>query len=217
MAQTCISLICPVCSKPFDKPIAYYNQSVKRNAPHYCSKVCAGLGRRNNKSPEQLKLEKAEYDRLYREKNAERLKSEKQEYFKKDYAANPEKYREQRQNRMPYHIEYCRQPKARAKEREARYRRNGQNKTKSCLCCKKDKRIIDFSCYLVFPDNRNYLCKECESTQDKELCITTREVLQCIRTSLHKHQSTLTIRDYTMYPYLIEAHKYSLLLKRLTR
>lgn len=212
-----VSLVCPTCSKQFDKPIAYYNQSVKRNAPHYCSKACAGLGRRLNKTSEQLKAEKAEYDRLYREKNAERLKQQKKEKFQKDYTANPEKYRERRQNRMPYHVAYCRLPKARAKEKEARYRRLGQNKTKKCLRCKKDKRIIEFEAYTVFPDKRLYQCKECETIQSKELGVTTRFILACIRSILHKHQSNLTIRDITPYPYFIEAYKYSLLLKRLTK
>lgn len=212
-----ISLVCPICSNHFDKPIAYYNQSVKRNAPHYCSKACAGLGRRLNKTSEQLKAEKAEYDREYREKNLERLKQQKKEAFQKDYTANPEKYREQRTKRMPYHVIYCRLPKARAKEREARYRRLGQDKTKKCLCCEKDKRLIEFEGYLVFPDKRHYMCKECETIQEQELGVTTRGVLQCIRSGLHKHQSKLTIRDFTPYPHLIESHKYLLLLKRLTK
>lgn len=215
MAYT--SLICPVCNKQHQKENGHLNRAIKLGAPVYCSKECAGIGRRHNKTPEQLKAEKAAYDKAFRENNRVRLKAEKAEAFKKDYAANPEKYREIRKKRMPQHVIYCRLPKARAKEREARYRRLGQNKTKNCLCCKKDKRIIEFEHYPIFPDGRNYLCKECEALQAKELGVTTKEVLQCIRSGLHKHKSKLTIRDFTPYPYLIEAHKYSLLLKRLTK
>ncbi|WP_298845548.1 hypothetical protein [uncultured Clostridium sp.] len=217
MAESTISLVCPVCKKQYEKHMAYYNQSIKRDAPQYCGKICAGLGRRLNKTHEQLKAEKAKYDDEYRKNNQKRIKQKKKEAFKKSYAENPDKYREQRKKRMPYHIEYCRQPKVRAKEKEARYRREGKNGTKKCLGCGKDKHVIEFQGYLIFPDKRHYICKECEAIQDKELDITTREVLQCIRSGLNKHQSNLTIRDFTPHPYLIEAHKYLLLLKRSIR
>lgn len=212
-----MKLICPVCKISHDKSVGAYNAAMKRCGIIYCGRTCAGVGRRQNKTPEQLKAEKAEYDKIYREKNLERIKKAKSEAFKKDYADNPDKYREQRQKRMPQHIIYCRMPKHRAKEKEARYRRLGQTKNKECLICQTEKRIIEFVAYAVFPDGRNYICKACEDKEEKEMGISLREVLQTIRTALHKHESSLTIRDYTPYPYLIEAHKYSLLLKRLTK
>jgi hypothetical protein len=217
-----MELICPICHKTYFRRTGHYNRSIKLGAKLYCSKDCFSAGRKlqfdkHLKTTEQLKAEKAEYDREYRKKNLEALKIKKAEAFKKDYAANPEKYREIRKKRMPQHVIYCRLPKARSKEREARYRRNGQTKLKKCLICKEEKRIIRFTHYAIFPDNRHYMCRECETKQDEELNISTKEVLQCIRSNLHKHQSNLTIRDFTSYPYLIESHKYLLLLKRLTK
>lgn len=214
-----MKIICATCGKESEKSTGDYNWSVRRGLKLYCNRTCAGIGRRtlHLKTPEQLKAEKAEYDREYRKKNAERLKIEKAEWFKKDYYANLEKYRKQRQQRMPYHVEYCRKPDQRTKERLRNRKKNGLTKVKACLCCGEEKELINFESYLIFPDNRLYMCKDCEENDLNELGITTREVLQCIRTGLYKTESVLTIRDYTPYPHLIEAHKYLLLLKRLTK
>lgn len=118
-----ITLNCPVCKKDYDKRLAYHNVAIKRNAKEYCSHNCFGVGRKlefdkHLKTPEQLKAEKAEYDREFRKKNAERLKKEKADFFQKDYKANPEKYKAIRQKRMPQHVEYCRQPEYKAKKVE---------------------------------------------------------------------------------------------------
>jgi len=217
-----MNLICPICSKEYEKSTGHYNRAVKLGAKLYCSKPCSSIGRKlqsdkHLKTPEQLKTEKADYDKKYRYYNKEGIKIKKAEAFKKDYAENPEKYKEIRKKRMPEHIIYCRLPKARAKEREARYRRLGQDKTKKCLICHSQKRLIDFESYDVFQDKRNYMCKECEQNQFKELGIKVRDVLQCIRSGLVKQKSKLKIRDIAKYPYLIESNKYLLLLKRLTK
>lgn len=124
-----ISLICPVCKKQYEKSTGHYNRAVKLNAKMYCSKSCFSVGRKlefdkHLKTPEQLKAEKSEYDKKYREKNLEAIKQRKKEAFQKDYKANPEKYRLERQRRMKSHVEYCRQPeyKAYKKEYDHRYR-----------------------------------------------------------------------------------------------
>lgn len=97
---------CYYCGVEFDMPKNYYNRAKKAGLNVYCSKAHAHLGKRVNKSEEQKKFEKSEYDRKYRELNYERLKKEKHEYFNKDYAANPEKYKKQRQEKYPKHLEY---------------------------------------------------------------------------------------------------------------
>jgi len=119
-----MKLICPICNKEYEKSTGHYNRAVKLGANLYCSKTCFGLGRRGNKSTEQKKAEKAEYDKQYRYYHREGIKQKKAEAFKKDYAANPEKYKEQRKKKMPKHVEYCRNPeyKAYKKEYDHKYR-----------------------------------------------------------------------------------------------
>lgn len=124
-----ISLICPVCNNQYERYIGHYNRAVQLNKKMYCSKACFSVGRKLDfdkhlKTPEQLKAEKALYDKEYREKNAERLKKQKKEAFQIDYKANPEKYRLERQRRMKSHVEYCRQPeyKAYKKQYDHRYK-----------------------------------------------------------------------------------------------
>jgi hypothetical protein len=62
------------------------------------------------------KEEKAAYDREYRAKNAGRIRQRKAEAFQRDY--NPDAAAVIRKQRMPYHINYCRQPKYCAKKKE---------------------------------------------------------------------------------------------------
>lgn len=217
-----MKLKCPICSKEYEKSVGHYNRAIKIGANIYCSKHCSSIGRKllsdkHLKTAEQLKAEKAEYDKAYRKKNSERIKKDKAEKFAIEYANNPDKFREQRKKRMPYHVEYCRKPEQREKERLRNRRKNGLTKLKTCLCCKEEKEFVHFEAYKIFPDGRNYMCKYCEIKEANELGITMREVLQTIRSGLVKHQSKLNIRDMVKYPYLIESHKYSLLLKRLTK
>ena len=60
------------------------------------------------------KAQKAEYDREYRRKNRAMLKRKKAAYFQRTY--DPAAAAVKRQERMPYHVEYCRQPKYKAKK-----------------------------------------------------------------------------------------------------
>lgn len=71
------------------------------------------------------KAEKAAYDREYRKKNAARLKEQKAAYFKRTY--DPVEAAIKRKKRMPYHVEYCRQPEYKAwKKAYDRKRRKGK-------------------------------------------------------------------------------------------
>lgn len=103
------TLICPVCSIEHEKPNGEYNRAIKTTGNIYCSKYCSGVARRGNKTIEQKKEEKRIYDEKYRIKNYEILKTKKQEYFKKTY--DPIEAAKYRKERMPKHVEYCRQPK----------------------------------------------------------------------------------------------------------
>jgi hypothetical protein len=76
------------------------------------------------KTKEEKKLEKREYDKLYRAKNKERLRKEKAEWFKKDYAENQEKYKTCRKEKYSKHLEYLSTPeyKAYKKTYDEKYR-----------------------------------------------------------------------------------------------
>lgn len=104
-----MKVICNYCGQECEKHLGHYNRSTSIGAPLYCNQTCAGLGRRSNKTIEQRKAEKAQYDIDYRNKNLETKKIKAHEYFKRTY--DPHKAAIVRKERMPKHIEYCRQPK----------------------------------------------------------------------------------------------------------
>jgi len=118
-----IKFKCHYCGKETDKYVGHVNRARKLNAPLYCDKKCAGLGRRTNETEEEKKVYKQWYDLFIRasKTDEERIlaKINKQLLFHLDYRANPEKYREERRRKMPAHVEYCRQPKY--KEYKRRY------------------------------------------------------------------------------------------------
>lgn len=107
--------ICPHCNVEFEKQLNYVNRAKKLCVPLYCSRVCSGLARRKNITPEQFKANKQAYDikRRNGEKRQEIL-DKKNASWKANY--DPVKAAEYRQKRMPYHVEYCRQPHYKAKK-----------------------------------------------------------------------------------------------------
>ena len=158
---------------------------------------------------------KAEYDKEYRKRKSEEIKLKKKLYAQSEKGRAMQK--RQREKRKEYHNAYCRTPEQREKEKKRRHIRENKIDLKICIVCNKEKQIIEFENFPVFPDRRNYQCKECEHKQQKELGLTTRNVLQCFRSGLIKSKSKLKISDIVKYPYLIEANKYLLLLKQLTK
>lgn len=63
-----------------------------------------------------LRYRKRLYDAKYREQNRDRIKARNAAYFQATY--DPEAARIKRRERMPYHVEYCRQPAYKAKKHE---------------------------------------------------------------------------------------------------
>lgn len=106
------TVICPVCGKEFGAFKGEINRALKNGYVVRCSQACSGIARRNNKTPEQKKIEKAEYDKQYRAQNLDWIKAKKKAHFKATY--DPIKAAIKRKERMPQHIEYCRQPEYRA-------------------------------------------------------------------------------------------------------
>ncbi len=120
---TMVEIVCPFCSCKKMKYKGHVNRANKIGAPVYCSKLCSALARKDNKSIEQKKSEKAEYDRVYREKNEAALKVKRHNWFMQDYAANPEKYRQFRKDKYQKHLEYLSTPEYKAwkKKYDRRY------------------------------------------------------------------------------------------------
>jgi hypothetical protein len=106
-------ILCPQCKKWKMRWECDIRRAEKIGAPIYCSKKCAGLARRKDnpkttRNP-NWKAMKADYDREYREKNRDLLKVKKAAYFQETY--DPKTAAIERKERMPYHVEYCRQTK----------------------------------------------------------------------------------------------------------
>jgi hypothetical protein len=162
------------------------------------------------------KEEKREYDKEYRRKNKEKIRLKKFKYYQENRKEiyTRQKARKDNDESRAKHAEYCRKPEQRAKEKERRHIREGKTGTKQCLDCLEHKNVLEFEHWSICEDDRHYLCKKCEKRHQKELGCTTRGVVTAI---LMRRYSNLTRRDIAKHPYLIEANKYLILLKQLTK
>jgi len=162
------------------------------------------------------KEEKREYDKEYRLKNKEMLRLKKSKYYQenKEQIYSKQKVLRDNDKARAKHAEYCRGSEQREKEKRRRYIREGKTATKQCLECKEEKQVIDFEHWAICEDDRHYLCKTCEKKHQKELGCTTRGVVTAM---VMRRYSNLTRRDVAKHPYLIEANKYLILLKQLTK
>lgn len=107
---------CAHCGKVAEKAACHVNRARERGLNLYCNRRCSGLGRRKGKTKAQRIAEKRAYDAVYRVKNLERIKANKKEHHKRTY--DPVEAAKVRKDRMPYHVEYCRQPAYKAKKQE---------------------------------------------------------------------------------------------------
>jgi hypothetical protein len=103
---------CTFCGKQSARRAADVNRAAMIGAPLFCNSTCFGLSRRQYKSAEQRKAEKALYDRRYRSENIERITANKAAYFRRTY--DPSAAAIERKKRAPQHAEYCRRPEYRA-------------------------------------------------------------------------------------------------------
>lgn len=113
---------CAKCGTETDKPTGHVNRSRNIGAPVYCGRECSALAKRKFKPTMLRKIEKAAYDRQYRERNADRLRQQKAAYFARTY--DPESAAVARKRGMARHVERCRDPEYREYKREydKRYR-----------------------------------------------------------------------------------------------
>lgn len=112
-----VKIRCPQCRQWRPVRVAARNAAKKAGRNIYCSRVCSGLGRRaaspvGPRNP-NWKAMKSEYDRKRREIHGERLRAEKREKYKTWGPLHRDLERERRKKRMPYHVQYCRQPEYR--------------------------------------------------------------------------------------------------------
>ena len=86
-----IKATCDWCEKSFYG----LKSQVGRCGKTYCSRKCAGFGRRKNRTKAEKRRLKAIYDEQYRKDNAEKLRKNKAQYFQKTY--DPDRARKWRQ------------------------------------------------------------------------------------------------------------------------
>lgn len=101
-----MKVICAHCGTEFEKKTGDVNRANKMGLRLFCGRICAGFGRRKNRTIEENKRIKAEYDKEYRVKNRERINERTQ-----DYNSSPAGRAMQKRNREKFkqsHLEYCR-------------------------------------------------------------------------------------------------------------
>lgn len=100
---------CAYCGKDTEKYTGHVNRARKMGLNVYCDRKCSGLGRRDERTEEEKKRAKAEYDKKYLARNFEKRKRQAQEYN-----ASPAGRAMQKRNREKFkesHLEYCRTEK----------------------------------------------------------------------------------------------------------
>lgn len=101
-----VAITCSHCGKVAEKEIGAVNRA-RRVGPHlFCSRQCTALHRRIERSDDELKRMKAEYDARYRVALAAELAAKKRAYHRRTY--DPAKAREVRKHRSFDHTAYCR-------------------------------------------------------------------------------------------------------------
>lgn|SRR6185312_1238192 len=113
--RTMITLVCEQCGKSFERRKAEQDYRDKNGVTMrvMCSLQCSADARKNGKTAEQRKAEKAEYDRVYRKqpeiakKHLEATKA----FWKSDAG------KAKRKARMHLHIEYCAKPEYKEKKK----------------------------------------------------------------------------------------------------
>lgn len=84
----------------------------------YCNRTCVGMARRVERTDDEKKALKAEYDKERREKLGEQIRAEKREHYHANRDQILAVQAVYRKKRMPAHVEYCRQPKYRVYKSE---------------------------------------------------------------------------------------------------
>ena len=111
--------VCQQCGASFERSTSHINRANAIGARLYCGRTCAGIARRTPKPTDaEVKAAKREYDKQYRAANLEKIKAEKLAWYRANHAEILARMTAKRKDRMPYHLEYCRQPAYRARKSE---------------------------------------------------------------------------------------------------
>ena len=146
------NILCPQCKQIKPRLISDVNRACRLDLPLYCGRICASLARRKYVPEALKKLNKREYDVRYRAENLTRIKARKAAYFQRTY--DPIQAAIDRKKRMPYHVEYCRQPKYKALKKI--YDRKYRSK----------KIFADFNeCYLLLLDIEKEIASRASKTE----------------------------------------------------
>lgn len=113
-----MKIICPQCGKEAEKDTGDVNRAKKLGLPIYCNRTCAGLARRCNRTDEEKKKIKSDYDKQRTDRHELWYLLWRGFEFRLDYEENPEKYRKERQRKYKKHLEYLRTDKYKAWKKE---------------------------------------------------------------------------------------------------
>ena len=112
-----MEIVCPQCGDAFYRPKGEVNRAARIGAPLFCTRTCSGLARRKNRTDEERRALKADYDKKRREELGESLLAKKRKAYHEAVAKDPEtvRLREKlgRLVRRKAHLEYCRRPEYR--------------------------------------------------------------------------------------------------------
>ena len=106
--------ICHHCGKESEKYTGHVNRALKMGNNIYCTRVCAGLGRRVERSEEEKKRIKSEYDKQRTDKHELWYLLYRAFEFRVDYEENPEKYKKERERKYEAHLKYLQTDKYKA-------------------------------------------------------------------------------------------------------
>lgn len=97
---------CSHCGKDAEKHTGHVNRVLQMGNKLYCDKTCAGLGRRVERTIEEKKRIKSEYDKQRTDRHELWFLLWRAFEFRVDYEENPEKYKKERQRKYKKHLEY---------------------------------------------------------------------------------------------------------------
>jgi hypothetical protein len=98
--------VCATCGCPARKSASVVNRAARSGLPLHCSRACFARSRRVDRSTEETKRRKREYDAARRVAHAEELAAKKRDYHRRTY--NPDAARERRKARTFDQTAYCR-------------------------------------------------------------------------------------------------------------
>lgn len=112
-----VKLICGACGKEYEKSTGHYNRAIKVGYKMFCSHACSFEHRKVERTNEEKKALKSEYDKKRRNGPIREviLKKKKEYYVSHRDPVKEAQYRKEK--RMPYHVEYCRKPEYRTKKK----------------------------------------------------------------------------------------------------